>query len=453
MFLLLLVLYTVQGGHVQGAASGPAPPAGSPPNIVIMLMDDMGWGDIGVHGRLPIRNGFYTTNRHGVNAYTPQQIVGGIDESEILLSELLKEVFRDDKMIGRYFTNFTIQNGVSNLTQLYIKEGLDFIDKNAHSETPFLLYWTPDANHQPQYSSEMFHKKSIRGTRYGDSVMEVDYGVGLILKRLKDLGIDKNTLVVFTSDNGAETLIKDRGIKSTYVLSGQCSDHSSRARSGSGQCSDSICETRYGRSTQSTQSIPFSITLIKDRGGSNGPLLCGKQTTFDGGMREPGIFWWPGVIAPGQVTHQLGTTMDIFVTAAQLAGLPLPSDRQYDGIDLWPVLSGEVKNIDRAVWFYRGNEMFAARVGRYKVHYWTWSHEHYEFCPGQRVSNLTTIHQVNRTVNPIVIDIENDPGEKYFLGGGARKAGLKLVQPWVDEHRATLVPGRLTSNNPLVIKV
>eukprot|EP00116_Pleurobrachia_bachei_P009514 sb/3469776/ len=205
-------------------------------------------------GRLPIRNGFYTTNRHGVNAYTPQQIVGGIDESEILLSELLKEVFRDDKMIGRYFTNFTIQNGVSNLTQLYIKEGLDFIDKNAHSETPFLLYWTPDANHQPQYSSEMFHKKSIRGTRYGDSVMEVDYGVGLILKRLKDLGIDKNTLVVFTSDNGAETLIKDRGIKSTYVLSGQCSDHSSRARRETRCSQPELGDTRFtiGRGLMNT---------------------------------------------------------------------------------------------------------------------------------------------------------------------------------------------------------
>ena len=88
-------------------------------------------------------------------------------------------------------------------------------------------------------------------------------------------------------------------------------------------------------------------------GGSNGPLLCGKQTTFEGGMREPGIAWWPGTIKPGVISPQLGTTMDILVTAVGVAGLQLPSDRIYDGIDLFPVLSGKVESIERPVWYYR----------------------------------------------------------------------------------------------------
>ncbi|XP_063690653.1 N-acetylgalactosamine-6-sulfatase-like [Bolinopsis microptera] len=450
------------------------------PNIVIMYMDDMGWGDIGANGnwaketpnidkmasegmlfpsfysaapicspsraalmtgRLPIRNGFYSTNRHGVNAYTPQTIVGGITETEYLLPQLLKEggykskiigkwhmghrpdylplnrgfdeffgspnchfgpyddvktpnapVYKDDLMLGRYYTNYTIHKGLSNLTQIFIKEGTDFIENQAKAGNPFLLYWTPDANHQPAYSSEMFWGKSRRDSSYGDSVMEVDYGVGVILAKLKELNIEQNTLVFFSSDNGAEG-------------------------------------------------------IAGKAGGSNGPLLCGKQTTFEGGMREPGIAWWPGTIKPGVISPQLGTTMDILVTAVGVAGLQLPSDRIYDGIDLFPVLSGKVESIERPVWYYRGNELFAVRVGQYKAHLWTWSHEHYNFCPGEYVKDVTTPDQVNRTSNPIVINLDNDPGEKYTITSGARfKEAMALINPYLQEHRDTMVRGEPSLN-------
>uniref|UniRef100_A0A8C1L688 N-acetylgalactosamine-6-sulfatase n=1 Tax=Cyprinus carpio TaxID=7962 RepID=A0A8C1L688_CYPCA len=246
-------------------------------------------------GRLPVRNGFYTTNAHARNAYTPQEIVGGISQDEILLPELLKKkdyvskiigkwhlghrsqylplkhgfdewfgspnchfgpynnsvrpnipVYNNSEMTGRYYEEFEInvKTGESNLTQIYLKEGLDFISQQATAQRPFFLYWAPDATHSPVYASERFLGKSQRG-RYGDAVMELDDSIGQILAHLVSLGIHNNTLVFFTSDNGAA------------VMSGA---HQS---------------------------------------GSNGPFLCGKETTFEGGMREPAIAWWPGRIPAG----------------------------------------------------------------------------------------------------------------------------------------------------------
>uniref|UniRef100_A0A8C5KCG9 N-acetylgalactosamine-6-sulfatase n=1 Tax=Jaculus jaculus TaxID=51337 RepID=A0A8C5KCG9_JACJA len=306
-----------------------------PPNIVLLLMDDMGWGDLGVNGepsretpnldrmaaegmlfpnfysanplcspsraalltgRLPIRNGFYTSSAHARNAYTPQEIVGGIPDSEHLLPELLKEagytskivgkwhlghrpqfhplrhgfdewfgspnchfgpydnrakpnipVYRDWEMVGRFYEEFPInlKTGEANLTQLYLQEALDFIERQHTRQRPFFLYWAIDATHAPVYASRPFLGTSQRG-RYGDAIREIDDSVGKILSHLRGLGLEKNTLVFFTSDNGA------------------------------------------------------ALISAPEQGGSNGPFLCGKQTTFEGGMREPAIAWWPGHIAAGQ---------------------------------------------------------------------------------------------------------------------------------------------------------
>uniref|UniRef100_A0A8C5E2N8 Sulfatase N-terminal domain-containing protein n=1 Tax=Gouania willdenowi TaxID=441366 RepID=A0A8C5E2N8_GOUWI len=245
-------------------------------------------------GRLPIRNGFYTTNAHARNAYTPQEIVGGISKDEILLPQMLKKkgyaskiigkwhlghrpqylplengfeewfgapnchfgpydssnrpnipVYNNSEMVGRYYEEFVIdrKTGESNLTEIYLMEGLDFIYRQTMAQRPFFLYWAPDATHAPVYASKHFLGRSQRG-RYGDAVMELDYSVGQILSWLQTLSIANNTFVFFTSDNGAALM---SGIN----------------------------------------------------GGSNGPFLCGKETTFEGGMREPAIAWWPGHIKEG----------------------------------------------------------------------------------------------------------------------------------------------------------
>ncbi|XP_029094519.1 N-acetylgalactosamine-6-sulfatase isoform X15 [Monodon monoceros] len=401
----LLLVLSAAGLGVTGAPQ--------PPNILLLLMDDMGWGDLGVYGepsretpnldrmaaegmlfpnfytanplcspsraalltgRLPIRSGFYTTNGHARNAYTPQEIVGGIPDSELLLPELLKEagytskivgkwhlghrpqfhplkhgfdewfgspnchfgpydnkarpnipVYRDWEMVGRFYEEFPInlKTGEANLTQIYLQEALDFIKRQQAAHRPFFLHWAIDATHAPVYASRPFLGTSQRG-RYGDAVREIDDSVGKILHLLRDLSIAENTFVFFTSDNGAALISAPR------------------------------------------------------QGGSNGPFLCGKQTTFEGGMREPAIAWWPGHIPASQVSHQLGSIMDLFTTSLSLAGLEPPRDRAIDGLDLLPtMLQGRLT--DRPVFYYRGNTLMAVTRGQYKAHFWTWTNSWEEF--------------------------------------------------------------------------
>ncbi|KAJ8247325.1 hypothetical protein GJAV_G00245010 [Gymnothorax javanicus] len=456
---------------------------GSTPNIIIMLMDDMGWGDLGVFGepsketpnldrmasegmvfpnfytanplcspsraslltgRLPVRNGFFTTNAHARNAYTPQEIVGGISDEEILLPQMLKKmgyynkiigkwhlghrphylplkhgfdewfgapnchfgpynnsqtpnipVYNNSQMVGRYYEEFgiNIKTGESGLTQIYLQESLEFLRAQASAQRPFFLYWAVDATHAPVYASKHFLGKSRRG-RYGDAVMELDDSVGIILQELRKLGIDNETFVFFTSDNGAA------------LMSGPL------------------------------------------QSGSNGPFLCGKETTFEGGMREPAIAWWPGHIPAGKVSYQLGSVMDLFTTSLALAGLAPPGDRFIDGLDLTPVL---LKNsvINRPIFYYRGNEMMAVRVGQYKAHYWTWSNSLEElkkginFCPGQEVADVTTHDQKEHTMQPILFHLGRDPGEKYPISvlSTEYQSVLRQISPIVEQHKRGLVPG------------
>ncbi|XP_014352612.1 N-acetylgalactosamine-6-sulfatase isoform X2 [Latimeria chalumnae] len=453
------------------------------PNILILLMDDMGWGDLGVYGepsretpnidkmaaegmlfldfyapnplcspsrasllsgRLPIRNGFYTTNAHARNSYTPQEIVGGIPPSELLLPELLKKagyvnkivgkwhlghrpqyhplkhgfdeffgspnchfgpyddkskpnipVYNNSDMVGRYYEDFKIdlKTGESSLSQIYLQESLTFMRQQAAKQQHFFLYWSVDAVHAPVYASKPFVGTSKRG-RYGDSMREMDYCVGKLLQELRVLGIAENTFVFFTSDNGA------------------------------------------------------ALISAPTQGGSNGPFLCGKQTTFEGGMREPAIAWWPGHIPAGQMSYQLGNLMDLFTTGLSLAGLEVPKDREIDGIDLTPVLL-QNQVIDRPIFYYRGNEMMAVRSGMYKAHYWTWSNSWKQFrkginfCPGQNVSRVTTHEQQDHMKQPLLFHLGRDPGEKYpisFVSDEYREV-MKQIMPIVQKHKETMVPG------------
>lgn len=303
-------------------------------------------------------------------------------------------VYKDDKMVGRYYQHFPInkKTGESNLTQLYTEEALDFIESQSKVKRPFFLYWAPDATHGPVYASSKFIGYSQRG-RYGDAVRELDDSVRRILQKLEDLGLSKNTFVFFSSDNGA----------SLYS---------------------------------------------KERGGSNGPFLCGKETTFEGGMREPSIAWWPGKIQPGQVSYQLGTLMDLFTTVLSLAGAKTPANKVIDGIDLSQVLFNQ--NVtERPIFFYRGDEMMAIRYGLYKAHYWTWSnsweefHEGVDFCPGENVTGVTTHEQMNYTTSPVLFHLGRDPGEKYPIRSTKQeyKDVMVTIRKLVSAHKSSLVPG------------
>uniref|UniRef100_A0A8C9DJ55 N-acetylgalactosamine-6-sulfatase n=1 Tax=Prolemur simus TaxID=1328070 RepID=A0A8C9DJ55_PROSS len=397
-------------------------------------------------GRLPIRNGFYTTNAHARNGYTPQEIVGGIPDSELLLPELLKEagyvskivgkwhlghrpqfhplkhgfdewfgspnchfgpynnrarpnipVYRDREMVGRFYEEFPInlKTGEANLTQIYLQEALDFIKTQQARGRPFFLYWAVDATHAPVYASKPFLGTSRRG-RYGDAVREVDDSVGRILSLLGDLRIRESTFVFFTSDNGAALVSAPR------------------------------------------------------QGGSNGPFLCGKQTTFEGGMREPAIAWWPGHVPAAQVSYQLGSVMDLFTTSLSLAGLKPPSDRAIDGLDLLPaMLQGRLT--DRPIFYYRGNTLMAGRppragsgVPRASLTFPPASLQGVDFCPGQNVSGVTTHTQEEHTELPLIFHLGRDPGERYPLRFDSTEYldALGRISPVVRQHQAALVPGQ-----------
>ena len=198
------------------------------------------------------------------------------------------------------------------LTTWYTERAVRFIEKN--KDRPFFLYVPHSMCHVPLFVSDKFKGKSQRGL-FGDVIMEIDWSAGQILATLKRLGLDKNTMVLFCSDNGP-------------WLS-------------------------YG-----------------DHAGSAKPLREGKGTSFDGGQREPTILWWPGKIPSGRVCREPATTMDMLPTIAGLTGAKLP-EHKIDGKDIWPLISGQsgAKSPHEAFFYYQGWALEAVRSGKWKLHF------------------------------------------------------------------------------------
>ena len=198
----------------------------------------------------------------------------------------------------------------SQFTRRLTERAVSFIER--HRAQPFFLYVPHIMPHVPIFASEKFKGTSQRGL-YGDVVQELDWSVGEIMATLQRLGLDDNTLVVFSSDNGP-------------FLS-------------------------YG-----------------EHAGSAGPLREGKLTTFEGGMRVPCLVRWPGKVPAARVSDAPFSTMDFHVTFAALAGAKL-TDVKRDGSDLTPLLLGQpgAKGRDE-FWFYSGEELHAVRRGDWKLH-------------------------------------------------------------------------------------
>ena len=195
------------------------------------------------------------------------------------------------------------------LTLRYTRETQQFIRQNR--EKPFFIYLAHNMPHTPLHASDQFRGKSIRGL-YGDVIQELDWSVGEILRTLKKEGLDRNTLVVFTSDNGPW----------------------------------------YQRG---------------EDGGSATPLRSAKGTTYDGGMRVPCIARWPGRIPAGTVCSELATTMDLLPTIGALAGAKVPSDRIIDGKDITCLLEKPgAKSPHEAFFFYHQYWLQGVRSGPWK---------------------------------------------------------------------------------------
>jgi arylsulfatase A-like enzyme len=163
--------------------------------------------------------------------------------------------------------------------------------------------------------------------------------------------------------------------------------------------------------------------IFREQGGSAGLLRGGKNETYEGGMREPAIFRWPGTIKPG-VVMELGTTMDLLPTICGLANAKLPNDRIYDGYNITPALLGKGPNPRDIVFYYRGTEVFAVRKGSYKAHFITqpdWP------------SNTKTVQDP-----PLLFNVNIDPSEKYDIADQHPDI-IAEIRKIMEEHKATVV--------------
>lgn len=434
--------------------------AKGPPNIIILLADDLGYGDLGCYGHPTIRTpnldrmaregARFTEFYSAAEVCTPSRAAlltgrypirsgmchnqfrvlrniatGGLPHSEITLAETLKKQGYSTACIGKWhlgvfsinpdhhpmrhgfdhffglphsndmdfspgrppgaqgrleqdpaWWNSPLYRGTrvverpvdqTTLTGRYTEESISFIREN--KDKPFLLYLPHTFPHIPLFASKDFKGKSPRGL-YGDVVEELDHSVGRILQTLRELGLDQNTLVAFSSDNGPWT---------TYNLAG----------------------------------------------GSAGLLRGGKGSTWEGGMRVPGILWGPGIVRANQTITEPASLMDLFTTCTLLGGGEVPKDREVDGLDLRSVLKGEGASPRGDMLFYRGQQLFAARVGDFKAHFLTQA----GYGEPKPVAHDP----------PLLFNLKVDPSESTNVAQSHPEI-LSRIQGLVERHRAGVKP-------------
>jgi uncharacterized sulfatase len=191
------------------------------------------------------------------------------------------------------------------LTRRYTERALSFIERN--KDKPFFLYFAHAMPHKPLAASEEYYKQSGAGL-YGDVISELDASVGQVLAKLKELKIDENTFVVFTSDNG-----------------------------------------------------PWY-------GGRTAGLRGMKGTSWEGGYRVPCIARWPGKIPAGNVSDEPAIMMDLFSTSLKVAGIEPPADRVIDGADILPLLTSNAKSPHDVILGMQGGHLATIRDARWKLH-------------------------------------------------------------------------------------
>ncbi|MCH2204751.1 MAG: sulfatase-like hydrolase/transferase [Lentisphaerales bacterium] len=202
---------------------------------------------------------------------------------------------------------------ISRLTLRYTEEAVNFIKEN--KSQPFFLFLAHSTPHHPYTVSKEFRGKSAHGL-YGDMIEEIDWSTGQVLNTLKELGLDKNTIVIYSSDNG-----------------------------GDGK--------------------PNTMHPEK---GSNLPLRDWKSSNYEGGSRVPGVFWWPGKIPAGKTTDEMASVLDIMPTFAQLAGVNLETPQKIDGKDIWDIISckDRAKTPHKYLYFAGNGSITGVRTSRFK---------------------------------------------------------------------------------------
>jgi len=345
------------------------------PNIVLILADDLGYGDLACYGHpthqtpnldrmaregvrftefytpmpfcAPTRSSLLTGRypfRTGVTANpAPDGGVNdlGLPDSEITIAQALKPLGYASICIGKWHLGHTqrflprkrgfdeyygilysndmrpvqiVHNEAvveypvvqANLTRKYTETAIRFIEQN--KDRPFFLYLPHAMPHKPLAASEDFYTPDTPKDLYGYAIRELDWSVGRLLTRLKELNLDENTLVIFTSDNG-----------------------------------------------------PWF-------GGSTGGLRGMKGNPWDGGIRVPMIARWPGRIEGGRLSREVCGIIDIFPTVCKVAGAPLPADRVIDGKDILPLMTSDARSPHEAIYAMAGARLSIVRSGQWKLH-------------------------------------------------------------------------------------
>jgi len=248
-------------------------------------------------------------------------------------------------------TTFSDQN---ELTTLYTKSAVDFIIRN--KDNPFFLYLPHSMAHVPLGVSEKFRGKSEQGM-YGDVMMELDWSVGEIITTLKEFGLEDNTLVIYTTDNGPWL--------------------------------------NYG-----------------NHGGNAGGLREGKGTTYEGGFRVPCIMKWPEVIPEGTVCNRMAGSIDILPTIANIVGANLP-EKKIDGVNILPLLKGNFEmNPRNEYFFYSGKRLTAVRYNNWKLIF----PHNFASNDSSTIGNDGWPGKMNQVVTEGgLYDLRRDPGERYNL--------------------------------------
>lgn len=264
------------------------------------------------------------------------------------------------------------------LTTLYTEHAVDFIGRN--KDKPFFLYVPHSMVHVPLHVSDKFRGKSKRGL-FGDVLMEVDWSVGEILAAVKKNGVDDNTLVIFTSDNGPWL--------------------------------------NFG-----------------DHAGSAHPLREGKGTSWDGGVREPTLMRWPGHVPDGRSCDAPLMTIDILPTVTKLIGAELP-ERKIDGLDISQVILGESDSSPHEVlyFYYNRNDLEALRSGKWKLEF-ARKYRSLNGKPGGADGKPANYSQLE-IPEPQLYDLDADIGQQHDVAAQHPEVMAKL-QDYAAKARADL---------------
>ena len=418
--LLLVATSLIAGVEAQEAQQ---------PNFIVIMADDLGYGDLGVYGSQLIKtpnldrmalegarlDSFYSsanvctaarggllTGRYPIRLDLVSDVARPTNDvhlasEEISLAEALKPLGYQSALFGKwhlgsrmewspltqgfdeyfgvlhsndmtplelYRQDQMIENPVNQntLTQRYTDEAIRFIEDN--QDDPFFLYMPHTFPHVPLYVSNQFSGQSDAGL-YGDVVETIDWSVGEVLATLERLGLEENTIVIFTSDNG-----------------------------------------------------PWFE-------GSPGPFRDRKGSSWEGGQRVPFIAKWPGTIPGGLVSNEPAMNIDLFPTLVKLAGGDLPTDRQIDGKNILPMLTDGATSPHEVLYLFDRDRIVGVRSGQWKL-----------VVESQYRASFISVDNSDSYYGPngLLFDVQLDPSETYSF--------TREFPEVVEQMRVLLIEGQ-----------